>query len=81
MIHRFQNIYGISYVVIGEIKDIKLELKEMLQKVMEDKKLPFSDVYIKFPIFLMNKIMELSRELGMTHKEIEIKKDMVMVKF
>lgn len=81
MIHRFQNIYGISYVVVGEIKDIKSELKEMLQKVMEDKKLPFSDVYIKFPVFLMNRVMEFVRELGMVHKEIEIKKDTVMIKF
>ena len=81
MIHRFQNIYGISYVVVGEIKDIKSELKEMLQKVMEDKKLPFSDVYVKFPVFLMSRIMELVRDLGMNHKEIEIRKDMVMVKF
>jgi len=81
MIHRFQNIYGISYVVAGETKNLQQVIKDLVNSIKEDKKLPFADVYVKFPVFLLQKFMDEIRNNDITHKEMEIRKERVMVKF
>jgi len=81
MIHRFQNIYGITYVVLGNIKDIKTEMQKLVLSVMEDKKFPFTTVYVKLPLFLFQKFMEEARNADMKYQEMENRKDMVLLKF
>lgn len=81
MIYRFQNIYGISYVFAGDSQDIKNKIQELLLKIIEDKKSPFADIYVKFPIFLLPKFNEELRNSDMKYKEMEIRKEMVMFKF
>jgi hypothetical protein len=81
MVHRFQNIYGISYVVTGTSKDIKSEMQELVLSVMEDKKFPFTTVYVKIPAFLFQKFMEEARSAELKYDEMETKKDMFLIKF
>jgi len=81
MIHRFQNIYGITYVVLGNIKDIKTEMQKLVLSVMEDKKFPFTTVYVKLPLFLFQKFMDEARNVDMKYQEMENRKDMVLLKF
>jgi hypothetical protein len=81
MIHRFQNIYGITYVVLGNIKDIKTEMQNLVLSVIEDKKLPFTTVYVKLPLFLFQKFMDEARNVDMKYQEMENRKDMVLLKF
>jgi hypothetical protein len=81
MVHRFQNIYGISYTVAGNIKDIKSEIENVVLGVIEDKKLPFSTVYVKLPIFLMSKFMDELRKSNLNYEELETRKEFFLVKF
>jgi hypothetical protein len=81
MVHRFQNIYGISYVVGGNIKDIQSEMQNLVLSVMEDKKFPFTTVYVKIPVFLFQKFMAEVRNADLKYEEMETRKDMFLIKF
>lgn len=81
MIHRFQNIYGIGYVFVGADQDIKNKIQELFLKIKEDKKIPFVDVYVRMPIFLLPRFNEEMRMSDMNYKEMEIKKETVLFKF
>jgi hypothetical protein len=81
MVHRFQNIYGISYVVGGNIKDIQYEMQNLVLSVMEDKKFPFTTVYVKIPVFLFQKFMAEVRSADLKYEEMETRKDMFLIKF
>jgi hypothetical protein len=81
MVHRFQNIYGISYVVGGNIKDIQSEMQNLVLSVMEDKKFPFTSVYVKIPMFLFQKFMAEVRNSDLKYEEMETRKDMFLIKF
>lgn len=81
MVHRFQNIYGISYVVTGTSKDIKSEMQELVLSVMEDKKFPFTTVYVKVPAFLFQKFMQEVRDANLKYLEVETRKEMFLIKF
>jgi hypothetical protein len=81
MVHRFQNIYGISYVVTGTSKDVKSQMQELVLSVMEDKKFPFATVYVRIPAFLFQKFMEEARSAELKYVEMETKKDMFLIKF
>jgi hypothetical protein len=81
MIHRFQNIYGITYVIAGSAKDIKTEMTNLVLSIIEDKKFPFTDVYVKIPTFLFQKFMEELRQSDMKYVEMEQRKDIFLIKF
>lgn len=81
MVHRFQNIYGISYTVSGQLKDIKSEMQSLVISIMGDKKAPFSSVYVRLPMFLLQKFMDEVRDAGLKYEEMEAKKDSFLIKF
>jgi hypothetical protein len=81
MIHKFQNIYGITYVINSNLKDYKTEFLKLISDITEDKKLPFSDIYIKMPLFMSQKFMDIVWESGLKYKEIETRHDIFMIKF
>jgi hypothetical protein len=81
MIHKFQNIYGITYVVLPDLKEYKTEFPKLILQILDDKKLPFADVYVKMPVFMSQKFMEFVWEGNLKYKEIETKHDKFMIKF
>jgi len=81
MIHKFQNIYGITYIVNPDLKDYKTEFLKLLSQIEQDKKLPFSDVYVKMPVFMTQKFMEIIWESEMKYKEVETRHEKFMIKF
>lgn len=81
MIHKYQNIYGISYVIAGNLKNTNEELKKLMQDIEEDKKIPFACVYVKMPAFMFQKFMESLREANLSYKEMETRHGTFLVKF
>jgi hypothetical protein len=81
MVHKFQNIHGISYVVSSESQKNQSDLQDLVKKIIEDKKFPFTDVYVKLPVFMFQKFMELVRNSDLKHKEMESRKDIFLIKF
>lgn len=81
MFHRFQNIHGISYTTAGDIKNIPEEIKKLVDDIVNDKKLPFTDVYVRLPAFLFQKFMDQVRESNLQIKEMESRKNIFLVKF
>jgi hypothetical protein len=81
MIHKFQNIYGTTYVISADLKDYKNQFSDLILKILEDKKLPFNDVYVKMPVFLSQKFMDIVWEGSLKYKEVETRHDKFMVKF
>jgi hypothetical protein len=81
MVHKFQNIHGISYVVSSESQKNQNDLQDLVKKIIEDKKFPFTDVYVKLPVFMFQKFMEFVRNSDLRHKEMESRKDIFLIKF
>ena len=81
MIHKYQNIYGISYVIFGNLNKTNEDLKKLVEDIIEDKKFPFSTVYVKMPAFIFQKFMEQVREFGLEYKEVESRNGTFLVKF
>lgn len=81
MVHRFQNIYGITYTISGNIKDLKNEMQNLVLSIIDDKKAPFAEVYVKLPLFLFQKFMDEIRTVDIKYKEMESKKEFFLIKF
>lgn len=81
MVHRFQNIYGISYTVSENSKDLKADIQEIILGVMEDKKLPFKDIYVRLPMFLFSKFNDELRNVGLAYKEMEARNNIFLIRF
>lgn len=81
MTHRFQNIHGISYTISENSKDLKADMQEIILGVIEDKKLPFKDVYVRLPIFLFSKFMDEIRNTGLAYREMEARKNFFLIRF
>jgi hypothetical protein len=81
MFHRFQNIHGISYTTAGDIRNIPDEIAKLILDIINDKKLPFTDVYVRLPAFLFQKFMDQVRESNLQVKEMESRKNIFLVKF
>lgn len=81
MVYKFQNIHGITYFIDGNIKNINEELQELILKIQEDKKSPFSSVYVKLPIFLMNKFTIALESSDLKFKSVNKKKDELLIEF
>lgn len=81
MIHKFQNIHGITYIIPSNLTNTKEEFKKVILNVLEDKKFPFAKVQVTMPIFMYQKFMELVWEQNIKVKESEICHDTFMIKF
>lgn len=81
MVHRFQNIYGITYTISGNIKDLKNEMQNLVLSIIDDKKAPFTEVYVKLPLFLFQRFMDEIRTVDIKYKEMESKKEFFLIKF
>jgi hypothetical protein len=81
MIHKFQNIHGITYVIPKNLTNIKEEFEKLILNIFENKKLPFTDIYVKMPVFVSQKFIELVWEKNIKIKESEIRHDTIMIKF
>jgi hypothetical protein len=56
-------------------------MMNLVLSIIEDKKFPFTDVYVKIPNFLFQKFMEQLRESDMKYIEMEQRKDIFLLKF
>lgn len=81
MIHKFQNIHGISYTIPPQLKDYKEEFLKLIQMIIDDKKAPFSDVYVRMPVFWLNKFLEHINSEGIKYKELQTRHQMALIKF
>jgi hypothetical protein len=81
MIHKFQNIHGICYTVPPELKNFKQEFEDLIHKIIEDKKFPFTDVYVKIPVYFYQRFSEILRELGFNYKEAASRNGIFLIKF
>lgn len=81
MISRFQNIHGVGYSISGRVKDIKQELKNLISGIIEDKKFPFTSVYVTLPLFLFPNFINELKISELKLKELENKKQTIMLKF
>lgn len=81
MIHKFQNIHGICYTVPPDLKEYKKELEQLIKNITEDKKLPFTDVYVKMPVFWFQRFVEALKVVDMDFKEAGSRHGIFLIKF
>lgn len=81
MIHKFKNIHGTSYTIPAQLKSYKEDFVKLLHDILEDKKSPFSDVYVRMPLFWLDKFTKSLSDNDMKYKEIEIRHEKVLIKF
>lgn len=81
MIHKFQNIHGTTYTIPAQLKDFKQDFLKLMNDISEDKKFPFSEVYVRMPVFWLDKFTQIMSGKDMKFKEIEIRREKVLIKF
>ena len=81
MIHKFQGIYGTMFVLQQTDVGLAKELDSLIAKIEEEKKLPFADVYIKVPALVFQKFLDMCDLKNLKYKDIEMKKNIFLVKF
>lgn len=81
MIYKIQNIHGIVYVVSGMNKNFIEEINNVLKQIVEEKKFPFSSIYLKFPVFASNHISSAMENFDIKPKNIMKKKNVIVLEF
>jgi hypothetical protein len=77
-----QGIYGVVILVTNsDIKKSEDELNQVVQKLLELKKQPFTDVYVKMPSLLFQKFLDKLAENNIKYKEAEFKHQQFLIKF
>lgn len=80
MIHKFQNIHGISYTIPPQLNNFKQDFAKLIDGITEDKKAPFSDVYVKMPLFWLDKFLGVLSDKDLKYKELEIRHEKALIK-
>lgn len=80
MIHKFQNIHGISYNIPPQLNNFKQDFAKLIDGITEDKKAPFSDVYVKMPLFWLDKFLGVLSDKDLKYKELEIRHEKALIK-
>ena len=81
MIHKFEGIYGTMLVLHQTDTSLSKEIEDVVLKIQEEKKFPFNDVYAKIPGIVFQKFLDLCDLKNLKYKDIEIKKNIFLVKF
>jgi hypothetical protein len=81
MIYKFQGIYGTMFVVPMSSNNLDDLINETILKILEEKKLPYSDVYVKVPSLFFQKFLDVSSQKNLKYKDIEFKKQIFLVKY
>jgi hypothetical protein len=81
MIKRSKDMYGTVLLMQNPASNIDVELKDLIQKIKEEKKLPFNDVYTKIPHTLFQKFLDTIVSNNLKYKDIEFKDKIFLIKF
>jgi hypothetical protein len=76
-----QGIYGTVISIGMNMSNSEKELTDVIEKIIELKKQPFTDIYVKIPSLLFQKFLDKLALNGLKYKESEIKKQIFMLKF
>ncbi len=81
MIHKFQGIYGTMLIMPMSSNNLDDLINETILKILEEKKLPYSEVYVKIPSLFFQKFLDMSSQKNLKYKDIEFKKQIFLVKY
>ena len=82
MVHTIKNSNGTVLRVSGyDNNNIEKCLKELIQKIVEEKKLPYNDVYVNLSPIIFEQFIVLSKNKNLSIKDIGTIKTQIMVKF
>jgi hypothetical protein len=81
MVHKFQNIHGLIYVLDGASKDTLSEIENLIKEIKKEKNLPFNTVYVKIPVFWANRFIDKIDHEGLKIKSSFNKKNEIMMEF
>jgi hypothetical protein len=76
-----QGIYGTVISIGLNGSNSEKELVDAIEKIIEFKKQPFTDVYVKISSLLFQKFLDKLALKNMKYKEAEMKKQIFMLKF
>jgi actin-like ATPase involved in cell morphogenesis len=82
MVHTIKNSNGTVLRVSGyDNNNVEKCLKELIQKIVEEKKLPYNDVYVNLSPIIFEQFIVLSKNKNLSIKDIGTVKTQIMVKF
>lgn len=82
MVHTIKNSNGTVLRVSGyDNNNLEKCLKELIQKIVEEKKLPYNDVYVNLSPIIFEQFIVLSKNKNLSIKDIGTVKTQIMVKF
>ena len=69
------------FIMPSSSKDLNVMIDEMIQKIKEEKQLPYADVYVKIPSLFFQKFLDVSSLRDLKYKDIEFKNQTFLVKY
>lgn len=80
-IKKIENTNSAIYLITKDLKNYKEEFQKLILQIIEDKKLPFLNVYVKIPSFMGEKFFSLLWEKNLKVKEMGMHNDYLMIRF
>jgi hypothetical protein len=80
-LNQFSNSAGTMLSVQCTIENSEKVLNSYITEIINLKRKPFSDVYVQIPLQWFSKFLNIVTSKNLKYKEVELKNQVVMIKF
>lgn len=81
MINKTENKIGIFLTLTYNSKNEDKMIAEYIAEIQKLKKYPFSNVFIKIPIYVLEKFLNKTKDSGLSYKELELKDKIAVIQY
>ncbi len=81
MINKTENKIGIFLTLTYNSKNEDKMIAEYIAEIQKLKKYPFSKVFIKIPIYVLEKFLNKTKDSGLSYKELELKDKIALIHY
>lgn len=81
MINKTENKIGIFLTLTYNSKNEDKMIAEYIAEIQKLKKYPFSNVFIKIPIYVLEKFLNKTKDSGLSYKELELKDKIALIHY
>lgn len=81
MINKTENRIGTFLTLTYNSKNEDKMISEYIAEIQKLKKYPFSNVFIKIPIYILEKFLTKTKERDLLYKELQLKDKIVLIHY
>lgn len=81
MINKTENKIGIFLTLTYNSKNEDKMIAEYISEIKKLKKYPFSNVFIKIPIYVLEKFLNKTKDFDLSYKELQLKDKIALIQY